>query len=62
MMQRGGFVDSKGVRWDPNNSDYEGFLSKKSRWMGEWRKRYFILKGSKLFYSKVFEWIILSVL
>mmetsp|Transcript_18620 Transcript_18620/g.31217 ORF Transcript_18620/g.31217 Transcript_18620/m.31217 type:complete len:164 (+) Transcript_18620:413-904(+) len=49
--QRGAFVDSRGIRWDPNNADYEGFMSKKSRWMGEWRKRYMILKGSKLFFA-----------
>mmetsp|Transcript_24085 Transcript_24085/g.21908 ORF Transcript_24085/g.21908 Transcript_24085/m.21908 type:complete len:159 (+) Transcript_24085:74-550(+) len=50
--RRGAFVDSSGVRWDPNDADYEGWLSKKSRWIGEWRQRYFILKGSKLFYAK----------
>mmetsp|Transcript_8177 Transcript_8177/g.16689 ORF Transcript_8177/g.16689 Transcript_8177/m.16689 type:complete len:173 (+) Transcript_8177:46-564(+) len=27
-------------------------MSKKSKWMGEWRKRYLILKGTKLFFSK----------
>lgn len=53
MALRGAFVDPKGVRWDTNEADYEGWLSKKSKWMGEWRRRYFILKGSKLFFSKV---------
>ena len=67
---------------DTNSADYEGVMSKKSKWMGgrqtystivlkceyiivitlmcwfariltEWRKRYLILKGSKLFFSKV---------
>mmetsp|Transcript_16320 Transcript_16320/g.24590 ORF Transcript_16320/g.24590 Transcript_16320/m.24590 type:complete len:139 (-) Transcript_16320:149-565(-) len=51
-MSRGAFVDPKGVRWDTNDADYEGYLCKQSRWVREWRKRYFILKGSKVFYSK----------
>lgn len=32
-MSRGAFIDSKGVRWDTNDADYEGFLSKQSRWV-----------------------------
>eukprot|EP01040_Poterioochromonas_malhamensis_P002297 gene2297-2442_t len=52
MNGRGAFVDSKGVRWDSNEAEYEGYLTKKSRWVGEWRKRYFMLKGSKLFFGK----------
>lgn len=31
--QRGAFVDNKGVRWDTNDSDFEGFLGKQSRWV-----------------------------
>lgn len=67
---------------DTNNADFEGYLTKKSKWMGgnvkflhrnthfvvssnihhvpfnrlhrvEWRKRYFILRGSKIFFAKV---------
>lgn len=49
---RGAFVDSRGVRWDTNHPDYVGYLTKKSRWMGEWRRRFFILKGSKMFFAK----------
>lgn len=45
-------MDEKGVRWDPNNADFEGTILKQSRWIGEWRKRYLVLKGSKLFFSK----------
>jgi hypothetical protein len=45
-------VDSKGVRWDTNHPDYTGYFMKKSRWMRELRKRFFILKGSKLFFAK----------
>uniref|UniRef100_A0A7S3HH90 PH domain-containing protein n=1 Tax=Spumella elongata TaxID=89044 RepID=A0A7S3HH90_9STRA len=52
MPSRGAFMDPNGVRWDTNNADFEGVMSKKSRWMGEWRKRYLILKGPKLFFSK----------
>ena len=49
---RGAFVDSRGCRWDTNQGDFEGWLSKRSRWISQWRKRYFILKGSKLFFAK----------
>jgi hypothetical protein len=52
MFKRGAYVDEKGVRWDPNNGDFEGFTLKQSKWIGEWRKRYLVLKGSKLFFSK----------
>ena len=31
---RGAFVDNKGIRWDTNNADFEGYLTKKSKWMG----------------------------
>lgn len=30
---RGAFVDPKGVRWDTNDADFEGWLSKKSMWL-----------------------------
>jgi hypothetical protein len=30
-----------------------GWLTKQSSWLKDWRRRYFILKGSKLFFSKV---------
>jgi hypothetical protein len=46
------FLSSRGVLWDTNDPDYVGYLMKKSRWMGEWRRRFFILKGSKMFFSK----------
>ena len=45
-------MDAKGVRWDTNEADLEGVMSKKSKWLGEWRERYFILKGSKMFFTK----------
>lgn len=49
---RGAYVDSKGVRWDTNEADFEGYLTKQSKWMKEWRRRYFVLKGSKMFFGK----------
>jgi hypothetical protein len=30
---RGAYVDSKGVRWDTNDADFEGYLYKQSRWV-----------------------------
>lgn len=32
-IRRGAYTDSKGIRWDPNDADYEGILYKQSRWM-----------------------------
>ena len=49
---RPAFVDEKGVKWDTNAADLEGVMSKKSKWLGEWRERYFILKGPKIFFTK----------
>jgi hypothetical protein len=54
MISRGAYIDTiHGVRWDTNDPNYEGYLIKKSRWLGFWRKRYFVLKGTKLFFAKV---------
>ena len=33
MPLRGAYLDSKGVRWDTNNADFEGELMKQSRWV-----------------------------
>ncbi len=52
---RGAFVDKWGVRWDTNDPDNVGWLSKKSKWLGEVRPRFFVLKGSKLFFSTTEE-------
>lgn len=49
---RGAYIDKNNVRWDPNFADKEGWLHKKSRWVGDWRERFFVLKGSKLFFCK----------
>ena len=51
-MSRPAYLDEKGVRWDTNEADMEGVMSKKSKWLGEWRERYFILKGPKMFFTK----------
>jgi hypothetical protein len=50
--KRGAYTDARGCRWDPNNADLEGVVMKQSKWLGEWRARYLILKGCKLFFSK----------
>ena len=51
-MNRGGYVDERGIKWDTNITDYEGWIGKRSKWLGEWRNRYFLLIGTKLFYAK----------
>ena len=43
---------SEPLRADLSNPDYEGYLVKRSTWLGEWRKRYFVLKGTKLYFCK----------
>lgn len=53
MAQRRPYVDNAtGIRYDTSSPDFEGFLTKQSAWLKDWRRRYFILKGSKLFFSK----------
>ena len=37
---------------DVSNPDFAGDLTKRSMWLKEWRKRYFLLKGNKLYFSK----------
>ena len=34
-----------GMRYDTSNGSYEGWLTKQSEWLKEWRRRWFILKG-----------------
>ncbi|CAM9283417.1 unnamed protein product, partial [Phaeothamnion confervicola] len=38
---------------DCNNPDFAGWLTKQSTWLKDWRRRFFILKGSKLYFAKV---------
>jgi hypothetical protein len=40
------------IVYDVNDADLEGFLTKQSMWLKDWRRRYFILKGSRVFFSK----------
>ena len=42
---------AKGILWDSNNGEQEGWLYKESRWLQQWRRRYFILHGSQLFWT-----------
>mmetsp|Transcript_47439 Transcript_47439/g.70575 ORF Transcript_47439/g.70575 Transcript_47439/m.70575 type:complete len:164 (-) Transcript_47439:180-671(-) len=47
------FIDpNTNIIYDTNDADFEGWLTKQSVWLKDWRRRYFILKGSKLFFSK----------
>jgi PH domain len=51
--QRPPYIDPQtNIVYDMDTPDYEGYLTKQSTWMKEWRRRYFILKGSKLFFCK----------
>lgn len=55
-MARPPFHDQKtGVRYDCNNPDHLGWLRKESAWLKDWRPRFFVLKGSNLFFAKVKE-------
>lgn len=52
IMQRPPFFDPRtGQKYDTNNPTTEGFLHKQSMWLKAWRRRYFVLKGSKLFFA-----------
>lgn len=47
------YVDPQtGMKYETTNPDFHGWLTKQSSWLKEWRRRYFILKGSKLFFAK----------
>ena len=37
---------------DLSNPDHSGYLMKRSAWLKEWRKRYFVLKGNMLHFAK----------
>ncbi|GMH81905.1 hypothetical protein TrVE_jg6509 [Triparma verrucosa] len=50
---RPAYTDSStNIRYDCSNGEFEGWLTKQSAWLKDWRRRFFILKGSKLFFSK----------
>lgn len=40
------------IIYNTDQAEYEGWLTKQSLWLREWRRRYFILKDSKLFFGK----------
>lgn len=37
---------------DNGPADFEGYLTKQSAWLKEWRKRYFVLQANKLHFKK----------
>ena len=45
------YVSPEGVVYDTNNATTEGWLTKQSEWLKFWRRRYFILQNSKLFFA-----------
>jgi hypothetical protein len=52
-MQRPPYIDpTTGKSYDTTNPKVEGWLTKQSLWLKDWRRRYFILKGSHLFFAK----------
>lgn len=52
-MQRPPYVDpTTGISYDTSNPIIEGWLTKRSMWLKDWRRRYFFLKDSKLFFAK----------
>mmetsp|Transcript_35080 Transcript_35080/g.110412 ORF Transcript_35080/g.110412 Transcript_35080/m.110412 type:complete len:138 (+) Transcript_35080:279-692(+) len=49
----GRYVDpGTGKEYRLSDPDYAGWLTKQSRWLKDWRRRFFILKGNKLFFSR----------
>mmetsp|Transcript_25649 Transcript_25649/g.54796 ORF Transcript_25649/g.54796 Transcript_25649/m.54796 type:complete len:312 (+) Transcript_25649:242-1177(+) len=51
QMSRPPYIDpDTNIIYDTDNVEHEGFLTKQSMWLKDWRRRYFLLKGSKLFY------------
>ena len=41
-----------GERYETTNPSTEGWMTKQSSWLKDWRRRYFILKGKNLFFAK----------
>jgi len=55
-VSRPPFVDrTTGIMYQCNNAEVQGWLTKQSEWLKDWRRRYFLLEGSKLFFCKN-EW------
>mmetsp|Transcript_20751 Transcript_20751/g.31685 ORF Transcript_20751/g.31685 Transcript_20751/m.31685 type:complete len:183 (-) Transcript_20751:83-631(-) len=52
-LMRPPYVDPQTrICYDTDNPEFEGWLTKQSMWLKDWRRRYFILKGNKLFFCK----------
>ena len=52
-MARGPYIDPETqIAYPCANPDFEGWLTKQSMWLKDWRRRYFLLSGSKLFFAK----------
>ncbi|CAM9381580.1 unnamed protein product [Chrysoparadoxa australica] len=52
-MARPPYIDPRtGFSYGCSDPDFSGFLTKQSVWLRDWRRRFFILKGSKLFFAK----------
>lgn len=52
-LTRPPFIDpTTGIAYDTANSEFEAYLTKQSVWLRDWRRRFFILKGSRLFFAK----------
>lgn len=53
VMYRPPYIDpASGRSYDTSSPIIEGWLTKQSMWLKDWRRRYFFLKDSKLFFSK----------
>lgn len=49
-MSRPPYIDPTTQKsYDTNNPQSEGWLTKQSAWLRDWRRRYFILKGKIVF-------------
>eukprot|EP00526_Cylindrotheca_closterium_P022789 CAMPEP_0113619034 /NCGR_PEP_ID=MMETSP0017_2-20120614/9657_1 /TAXON_ID=2856 /ORGANISM="Cylindrotheca closterium" /LENGTH=177 /DNA_ID=CAMNT_0000528587 /DNA_START=57 /DNA_END=590 /DNA_ORIENTATION=- /assembly_acc=CAM_ASM_000147 len=52
-LARPPYVDpNTNIIYDTDSPEYQGWLTKQSMWLKDWRRRYVMLKGSKLFFCK----------
>jgi len=53
VLARPPYVDpNTNIIYETDNPEYQGWLTKQSMWLKDWRRRYVMLKGSKLFFCK----------
>lgn len=53
FVERPSVLDpTTGFKLETTNADFEGWIVKQSTWRKEWRRRYMLLKGTTLFFSK----------